>query len=769
MPNKPPPPSFGTYRPRDERRSRTSYAAPPGRGDSPFQDPRRQRTLRRRRGWIRLAAEITVGVIVLCAVSAGLFAALAPLDAIRDGLVQEVKARTGRDLRIAGRTSLSFWPRLAITMENVSLSAPPAMGGAPLVRMRRLDADPSIMALLMRQIEIDHLTLTEPVIELRIDANGRRSWDFAALASPPRIRLAQAGQGKSGNELPTELKEFLRNSTNAPYPAANSGSAPRRSQGQSAEVNISELRIVNGTIRYQDDRNGHRDEVKALDTSVQLGSLAGPLSAQGQFLLHNQPVGFQARLNSPVTLAEHRTARLALQLAAAGGTGRFEGTLRTAPAIALEGAVDAETRSLRELLAFSGLDVSRVGGLATASVKGKLGIGPASFTLNDAQISLDGTTATGEIAAATGGSRPLVTANLQIGRLDLDRYTTPAAAPAQPGATPAQRAPDAGAKARQPTIEDLIRGSINADNPAPGTQVKGFVQRRGWSEEPIDARLLNVADLDMRLALAGMSAGSLDLGATRLLIKQKDGGLRLTIEEANIHGGVSGGIITLGTADKALLFGANITLDSVACEALTKQSPSPDTPWLSGKAKVSLALGGRGMTERQIVDSLNGKIDFVCSDGMIVGYDVSGRLAALGRGQFSGFEPATGERTPFSEAGASFTVTSGTARSTDIRMTSPSVNVTGSGTLLLGPRELDISLRPSLTGRKGDGVAPELAGLEVPIRIHGSWDKPEIVPDVDAVLKNPDKAIDAVDKLGRRFGAEGLGDALRGFLGRGNR
>jgi hypothetical protein len=52
----------------------------------------------------------------------------APVDPVRDRLVQQVKSRTGRDLVVSGpRPSFSFraLPR------GVTFSAPPDMGGAP--------------------------------------------------------------------------------------------------------------------------------------------------------------------------------------------------------------------------------------------------------------------------------------------------------------------------------------------------------------------------------------------------------------------------------------------------------------------------------------------------------------------------------------------------------------------------------------------------------------------------------------------------------------
>src|SRR5262249_16040879 len=117
-----------------------------------LRDPRAggppRRPQRRRRSGLRLLAWGVSGLGVLIAASLVLLLWLAPVGLIRDQLVQEVKARTGRDLVVAGRTSLSLYPSPAVAMGDVLLSAPPGMGGAPFVSMRRLEARVPLLPLL---------------------------------------------------------------------------------------------------------------------------------------------------------------------------------------------------------------------------------------------------------------------------------------------------------------------------------------------------------------------------------------------------------------------------------------------------------------------------------------------------------------------------------------------------------------------------------------------------------------------------------------------
>ena len=181
--------------------------------------------MRKRRHWLRGLAWTFGGLVAATGAGIAALTAFAPIGIMREQLIFEIKVHTGRDLVIGGQTSLSMWPSLAVTMGDVALSAPAGMGGAPLVRMKRLDASVAVMPLLNRRLEIKRVVLTEPVFELRIDAQGRTTWEFAALGHTPTIRYAQAphrqgsgpGSDKAGNSqaLPPELEEFLRNSSNA--------------------------------------------------------------------------------------------------------------------------------------------------------------------------------------------------------------------------------------------------------------------------------------------------------------------------------------------------------------------------------------------------------------------------------------------------------------------------------------------------------------------------------------------------------------------------
>ena len=58
-----------------------------------------------------------------------------------------------------------------------------------------------------------------------------------------------------------------------------------------------------------------------------------------------------------------------------------------------------------------------------------------------------------------------------------------------------------------------------------------------------------------------------------------------------------------------------------------------------------------------------------------------------------------------------------------------------------------------------------LAGIEVPVKIKGSWDQPSISPDLQGIIKDPSKAVDVVREIGKQLGGKKAGDLLKGLLG----
>ena len=128
---------------------------------------------------LRTVALYALLALVSLVLAGGTFLLVAsPADLIRDRLIAEVQSRTGRDLAVKGGASLALFPSFGVAMRDVELSAPPGTVSPPTLRAQTVTIHVAWWALMEGRVAVRALTLVRPVLDLRVDADGRRNWDL---------------------------------------------------------------------------------------------------------------------------------------------------------------------------------------------------------------------------------------------------------------------------------------------------------------------------------------------------------------------------------------------------------------------------------------------------------------------------------------------------------------------------------------------------------------------------------------------------------------
>lgn len=753
-----PPPGFGQQQPYQQQPQRQQQqpqqnrrTQPPGRGGPP------QRPAPRQSGILK-GLLIACGLVLLVAgAGAAYFVMNAPADLVRDRIVAEVKAKTGRDLKIAGPASFTLYPNIGVSMRDVSLSPPPGMTGKPLVTMESFDVSVRILPLLKREVYVERIILQKPVFELYADKQGRKSWEFAGITARP-VQFAQAvgapgAQPQASDAAPDTL----------PTPAA-----PGANRLASIDqLHFGNVRIEDGTVRYADDATGAMQEASAINMRVGLSDLRQPLSAEGDLVWKKQKLDLNLSLTSLKTILEDKPARIALAMKSAPANAQFDGSLTLRESYDLEGTLKSSAPSVRALAAWLGTELPKVKGFGPLEASGQLRATAGVINLSGANISLDGATAKGQVTVETKSLRPYVKTTLNISELDLNKYMSgggsyaePAKAKA-PAATP-EAAPTAPAPAAQ-SIEDLL----NAAPPATGPRVQGYAKREGWSTEPIDLSALGAVDADAKLSVGRLYFQDIKVGQSQMTVALKNKVMKTNFDDIQLYSGRGAGFITLdGTSAKAASAGANLTFEGI--DALPFLKDAADFDRLSGKAKLALAVAGQGANQNQLMNSLNGKGDFTFAYGAVNGLNVAGMIRGISQGKLSGLKTSPSEKTDFSELASSWTITNGIASNQDLRLVSPLLRLTGSGNVMLGAQQVDYIMRPKLVSSlAGQGGAANEQGLEVPVRVHGPWSKLDYTPDLKGILSDPNKAVDTIKEIGKQLKGKNAGEALKSLLGGG--
>ncbi len=211
----------------------------------------------------------------------------------------------------------------------------------------------------------------------------------------------------------------------------------------------------------------------------------------------------------------------------------FDGTVTLEDWVGLEGILSAKAASARNLLAVFDTVVPPSKGFGPFEAKGLLRTNAKSLTLSNAELKLDGATAFGQLTLETAGARPYVKANLKLSELNLNTYATdPEAARSLP-AQPAPEQTPQGAPVQ--SIEDLLAREPAKD--AGGARVKGYTQRAGWAEEPLNLAVFGLLDADAKLSVGRIFLEDMKVGQSELTIALKNRQAKAVVDDMMLYDG----------------------------------------------------------------------------------------------------------------------------------------------------------------------------------------------------------------------------------------
>jgi AsmA protein len=653
---------------------------------------------------IGIAAFVVVVIAVLLVVPF-----LLPTETYKGQIVERVKSATGRDLALNGPISLSILPSFALTVSDVAFGNAPGASAKNMATFGKLQLQVQPIALLSGRLVIDSFVLVDPVIALETDKQGRPNWQFATAGAGP----ISAPSGPAAPAKP------------APAPAAG---APPPAKGGSPldEVHLGDVRLVNGTITYQDDRTGQKQRLDKINAKLALPDLASPMQMSGNADWNGKTVSVALDLAQPRQFLSGAKTAVTVNLTAPALKFDFKGTAASAAEVALDGDTALDISSLRELAAWTGGSLPPTsGGLATLKIGGKLALAGARVKFTDAEIALDTIKAKGDLAVDASGQKPVLNGKLDVDKLDLNPYLPPS----QPAAVAAKPAAAPGVPTPAP-----------ATAPAPAQAVGGA----GWSDQPIDVSGLKAANADFALTVGGIVFKKITIGKSALTLQLKDSKLAADLTQMELYQGAGKGGVRLDGAAVVPAFEGNFDLTKVEAQPILRDVMDFDR--LSGNANGNVAVTAHGRSQRELIGNLNGKGALSFLNGAVKGINI-GALVRNPVGAIVDPAAQKNEQTDFSEMSGTFTITNGILKNSDLDLKSPLLRVAGAGTVDLPQRTVNYRIEPklALTG-EGQGGKSNAAGIEVPVVVEGPFDHLTYRPQLDALLKDP-KALEGLKGL----------------------
>ena len=593
------------------------------------------------------------GLLLLAVVLvAGVFLLL-PGDKIAKVAASQLSSWTGREVTMSGETTLSFYPILGVSTGAVTVANAEWSDGEPMFRAESLKIGVEPQVLWGGDIRITGLEAVGPVINLEKAADGRVNWELGVEG------VAPSGQASEG-ATPEQPEAMARSDRLA--------------------LTLDRALVEDATFLYTDHGTGERTEMRDMAFDFRWPEYEGRATFDMTLRPAGEAVRIEGYLDRVGEFIDGAVSDVKATVSTNGGEVTFLGRASTAPEV--QGRVTAGVDDTGAFMAALGLPAADIPAGLGRSVTGETLVTYSAdqrLSLREVALQLDGNRIGGAADVELGGERPVVSAQINAGALDLTGMQSESGGEVSAG-----------------------RASAAADT--------------GWSTEPIDASALGLANGEVALTAESVDLGDLKVGNVRSMITLDRSRLVFDLREVRAYNALIAGNFVVNNRS-GLSVGGDLTAAGIDMESFLTDAAGVTR--FAGEADASLSFLGVGPSEQAIMESLSGEGAVQVGRGVISGFDLD-KLMRSG--------VATGGTTIFDSMGATFTMENGFARNDDLLLQLPLAKAEGEGVVSLGKRRIDYLFTPVLL--EGDSTK----GLAIPVRIRGAWDDPEIVPDMEAAI-----------------------------------
>ena len=689
----------------------------------------------------------------------------------RDEIVTAVEDATGRKLNIEGDLKLSVFPWVGIELGKMDLSNAAGFGDKPFAAINSAAVRIKLVPLFSKELVADTITLDGLQLNLAKNAQGVTNWDdLAKSASKSAAKTEEKPKQEPGTDI-----------------------------GLMA-LAIGGISIENATINWQDDATGQSYQVNNfylnsgaifpgepvdLDLGLDLKSAQPAMTAtlglngtvavdSGMEKLTVLPLkvsvdakgdmfsggGLKADLSTDLSVNLKELAVSLQKLLVTSGDLKLSGAvemtnLSASPQVA--GDLKLAKLNLKSWLQSQGIvlpEMSNPDAMSSFEAGLKLNTQGETIAVNAIDIALDQSKITGD-AKLVG---PQVGFNLNVDQINVDQYLpkseSGSAKKADSSSTPAtsSSAPAAAAGEAKPASAKATGSTAKADTAPlfPVDVIKGL-------------------DIDGKLAAGKLIVSNLTSEQITLGIKAKNGVVNIDNKIGRFYQGSFNGKSSLNVNGKTPKLTVNANLKDLQAEPLLKDLA--DFEKLAGQGKFNMAINANGNSVDALKQTLGGNLDFRFENGAVKGVNLA-KIIRDTKAKFEG-KPVTAsnepQQTDFSELSGSAKITNGVVNNQDLLAKSPYLRVKGAGTVDLPKEGLNYTIETTIVGTdKGQGgeELKELEGLNIPVKVTGTFNQPRYTVDWGKVLqgKAKEKVKEKVEeKLNEKL-KDSLGDKLKGFF-----
>ncbi len=616
---------------------------------------------------------------------------------------QQVKTTTGRDLTLKGNIQLSVFPWISLELGPASLGNPAGFGPEPFLSVQKAALRVKLLPLLRKELQVGRVEIDGLDLRLKRNAAGRGNWEEFGqkqAASPP---LRKTGEAPGTLD---ELGGFLITQGRISFEAITvsnlSVNIGNLSQHQAVPVKASfDLDTGPGgnsmsfasAFAVASDMPAKRYGFAGITLSGKLKLKRDSRDLPWEFIANSVDLDLAAQtVKAPAFTAQAGPAQLSGSISGA--------KILDAPAVS--GTFKLEPLVLREFLARIGTDVPATRdehALSKLAFTSNFSYALQILRFSQLDVLLDDSRLRGSFAL-TNPDTLASEFDLNVDRIDLDRYRPPETAEA---------------KSVQPPSNAAKKATALPTSAAKALDTKGSFSIGSAT-------------------VSGMSLSNLKIG-----VNAGAGIVHMSPIQASLYGGQLSGAITYDARQATPSLALEQEVSGVDMAALLKDSLKSDR--LSGRGNASAKLSGQGRTSEALIKNLSGRIQADLADGSVTGidlwYEISRAQALLK--QQAPPSASNDRRTKFDSFKMSADIAGGVATTKDLMITSQYLRVTGTGTANLLTEGIDYHIVATILKAPPSSNAADLSQLTlagIPVEISGTMTDPKIRPDLAGLLKS---------------------------------
>jgi AsmA protein len=614
-------------------------------------------------------------------------------------LESKVVEATGRSFSVGDDLKLSLFPWAGISFSDLQLGNPTGFAEKEFVKIKSFEVRVKLLPLISKEIQIKRFVVDEPQIVLVKNKNGRGNWE-------------QPKQQQKG--------------TATKIPAAADSPAGIGGLPISA-LTVGNFSIKNGSALWIDHSTNTRKEVQDISLILKDVSLDRPVQIKFSAELDKKPLTLEGTVGPvgsgfekgvvPLDLSLKALKQLAMQL-----KGNLENPATT-PGVDID--IIVEKFSPRELVAALGqtfpVETTDPKALSSVALKAHINADANRASISNGVMNLDQSQLNFS-ATASQFSRPNLKFDLNLDKINLDRYRPP--------------------PSDQPSAEKA---------PAQGKKQK------------TDYAPLRRLILDGLIKIGQLTVNKANVQDIYLKIKAKNGVFNLDPMKMNMYKGNANGKALWNVAQDIPRSSLNLKINNVQAEPLLKDMLAKEI--LQGTTNADINLSMSGDEPGRIKRTLNGKGYLKFNDGAIIGIDLASMVRNVGSAFGLAEKGSERPKTDFTQLDIPYTIKNGAVNTPQSNLKSPFIRVIAAGTADLVKETLDFRVEPkAVASIKGQGAADQGGGIMVPVVVSGTFSSPKFRPDVSAAAKQEIQKQILQSEEGQSIEKK-AGGVLKGILG----